>query len=119
MSDLTKRDYIKWDAAGVEDVPPDETEDIKATTDMFNGIQCHYSKLNGHCFGGTHARTQGIVKGKLTVSDDLPQHLKQTEIFRQGGEFDFIARYSSEPSDPKLDVSQSSRILHTKLIREH
>lgn len=105
MTDLAQRNYIRWDAPGVEEVPPSEAEDIKATTEMFNSIQCHYNKLNNHCFGGTHARTQGIVKGQLIVPDDLPEHLKQTELFRHGGAFELICRYSSEPSDPKLDVS--------------
>lgn len=104
MTDLKQRKYIRWDAPGVEEVPANETEDIDAVKELFHGIQCYYSKQNGHCFGGTHARTQGIVKGKLTVPNDLPHHLKQTELFQHGGEFDFICRYSSEPSDPKLDV---------------
>lgn len=57
---------------------------------------------------GTHARTQGIVKGKLVVPDDLPKHLKQT-LFEHGGEYPIVARYSSEPGDPGLDVSAPSR----------
>ena len=52
-----------------------------------------------HCFTGTHARTQGLIKGKLIVSDDLPKHLKQS-LFEERGEYDFVARYSSEPPDP-------------------
>ena len=53
---------------------------------------------------GTHARTQGLVKGKLVVSDDLPKHLKQS-LFERGGEYPVLCRYSSEPGDPGLDVS--------------
>ena len=52
---------------------------------------------------GTHARTQGLVKGKLIVLDDLPQHLKQS-MFEKGGEYPVVCRYSSEPGDPGLDV---------------
>ena len=52
---------------------------------------------------GTHARTQGLVKGKLVVPDDLPKHLKQS-LFEHGGEYPVVARYSSEPGDPGLDV---------------
>ena len=57
-----------------------------------------------HGYTGTHARTQGIIKGKLIISDDLPKHLKQS-LFEKGGEYDVVARYSSEPPDPGLDVS--------------
>ena len=52
---------------------------------------------------GTHARTQGIVKGILIVPDDLPKHLKQS-MFEHGGEHAVVCRYSSEPGDPGLDV---------------
>lgn len=52
---------------------------------------------------GTHARTQGLVKGKLVVPDDLPKHLKQS-MFEHGGEYPVVCRYSSEPGDPGLDV---------------
>lgn len=53
---------------------------------------------------GTHARTQGIVKGQLIVNDDLPKHLKQS-LFSKGAEHSVVCRYSSEPGDPGLDVS--------------
>lgn len=52
---------------------------------------------------GTHARTQGIVKGVLIVPDDLPKHLKQS-MFEHGAEHAVVCRYSSEPGDPGLDV---------------
>ena len=53
---------------------------------------------------GTHARTHGVIKGKFIVPDNLPKHLKQTELFAQGGEFPCVCRYSTEPGDPGLDV---------------
>ncbi|KAM0544654.1 hypothetical protein ACHAPJ_011715 [Fusarium lateritium] len=103
MSDLSNRNYIRWDAKGVEEIPSNEAEDIQNVVAKINETQRRFYEQNGHCFGGTHARTQGIVKGTLYVSDDLPPHLKQTELFAQAGEYPVICRYSSEPSDPKLD----------------
>ena len=52
---------------------------------------------------GTHARTQGIIKGVLIVPDDLPKHLKQF-MFEHEGEHVVVCRYSSEPGDLGLDV---------------
>lgn len=101
---MSDRKYIRWNAEGVEKVPPNEEADIREIVYQINETQRRFHEKNGHCFGGTHARTQGIVKGSLIVSDDLPSHLKQTELFSQAGEFPVICRYSSEPSDPKLDV---------------
>lgn len=55
---------------------------------------------------GTHARTQGIVKGELVVEDDLPKYLKQS-MFVKAGKYPVLCRYSSEPGDPGLDVSKA------------
>ena len=38
------------------------------------------------------------------MSDDLPPHLKQGELFEKGGEYPVVARYSTEPGDPGQDV---------------
>ncbi|KAF2117876.1 catalase-like domain-containing protein [Lophiotrema nucula] len=118
MGSLDTRNYVRWDTPGVEKVPPNEEEDINAVADQINLIQkTHWNKTR-HCYSGTHARTHGIVKGKFIVSDDLPPHLKQTELFQKGGEYPVIARYSTEPGDPGLDVgpnSSTSRLRHEGL----
>lgn len=103
--DLASRKYVRWDADGVECVPPDEVEDCEAVAEMINTIQKNTFNKARHCFGGTHMRTQGIVKGRLIVPVDLPKHLKQTELFSSGGEYPVAFRYSTEPSDPGIDVS--------------
>ncbi|TKX21388.1 catalase-like protein [Elsinoe australis] len=101
--DLANRNYIRWDANGVEVVPPGEEEDIKAVAEQINTIQrAHYNKTR-HAYGGTHARTQGVVKGTFVVADDLPKHLRQTELFSQPGSYPAVCRYSTEPGDPGLD----------------
>lgn len=66
---------------------------------------CNPRVLSSCCLpaSGTHARTQGLVKGKLIVEHDLPKHLKQS-LFADGGEYPVFCRYSSEPGDPGLDV---------------
>ncbi|KAF2704871.1 heme-dependent catalase [Pleomassaria siparia CBS 279.74] len=103
MADLAHRTYLRWDTEGVEKIPPGEEEDINAVADQINAIQKATFNKTRHCFGGTHARTHGIIKGKFIVKDDLPAHLKQTELFEKGGEYDAICRYSTEPGDPGLD----------------
>ncbi|KAF2233786.1 heme-dependent catalase [Viridothelium virens] len=103
LEDLEKRNYIRWDAKGVEEKPPNEDEDIQAVADQINTIQKAQYNMHRHCYSGTHARTHGIVKGKFIVPDDLSPHLKQTELFSHGGEYSIAARYSTEPGDPGLD----------------
>ena len=100
---MAKRKYIHWQDPGVEKIPPNEAQDIQAVADMINGMQRAQYNQHRHCYTGTHARTQGIVKGKLIVESSLPKHLKQS-MFAQAGEYPAVCRYSSEPGDPGLDV---------------
>ncbi|KAF4550004.1 Hypothetical protein D9617_19g103090 [Elsinoe fawcettii] len=103
LPDLADRKYIRWDTPGVEKVPSGEEEHIQAVADQINLIQrTHYNKTR-HAYGGTHARTQGVVKGTFVVKDDLPPHLKQTELFSHGGSYPAVCRYSTEPGDPGQD----------------
>ncbi|KAK6600703.1 hypothetical protein H4I95_07685 [Botrytis cinerea] len=81
---LKSRNYIKWDASEVEVIPPNEQEDIQAIADQINSIQKAQFNAHRHCFGGTHARTQGLVKGELII-------------------YPIVMRYSTEPGDPALD----------------
>lgn len=100
---MENRPYIKY-SPSLEKVPDGEADEIKAVAKQFNDIQKAQFNVHRHCYTGTHARTQGIVRGKFTVPEDLPQHLKQGELFAKGSEYDVIARYSTEPGDPSLDV---------------
>lgn len=101
---MEHRSYIKY-SSDLEKIPDGEAEDIQAVAKQLTDIQRAQYNVHRHCFSGTHARTQGIVKGKFIVPDDLPQHLKQGELFAKGGEYPLAARYSTEPGDPSLDVS--------------
>lgn len=103
---LENRKYIPF-SKGVEQIPENEAEDIQAVADMINAIQKAQWNCHRHAYTGTHARTQGLVKGLLKVPDDLPKHLKQS-LFAKGGEYPVMCRYSSEPGDPGLDVSNST-----------
>ena len=103
VKDLADRNYIRWDAKGVESKPPNEDEDIAAVAEQINAIQKAHWNNTRHCFSGTHARTHGIVKGTFVVKDDLPKHLKQGELFSKPGEYPTVCRYSTEPGDPGMD----------------
>lgn len=101
---MENHSYIKY-SPNLEKIPDGEADDINAVAEQLNDIQKAQYNVHRHCYSGTHARTQGIVKGKFIVADDLPQHLKQGELFAKGAEYDLVARYSTEPGDPSLDVS--------------
>lgn len=103
-ANMESRSYVKF-SPDLEKIPDGEADDIQAVAKQLTDIQKAQYNVHRHCFSGTHARTQGIVKGKFIVPDDLPQHLKQGELFSRGGEYPLAARYSTEPGDPSLDVS--------------
>ena len=50
--DMSKRKYIRWDADGVEKIPPNEAEDIQAVADMINTIQKAQWNSHRHCYTG-------------------------------------------------------------------
>lgn len=56
-----------------------------------------YSTQHRHAFRATHVKTQGLVKGKLTVLPDLPEHLRQGIFAEPGKTYDVAARYANEP----------------------
>ena len=59
--DMSKRDYIRWDAEGVERIPPNEAEDIQAVADMINCIQMAQWNNHRHCYSGKDlAVRQGV-----------------------------------------------------------
>ncbi|KAK4046904.1 hypothetical protein OIO90_006412 [Microbotryomycetes sp. JL221] len=91
--------YIRWDAPGVEVVPDDEATKIQEVSDQFNRFQQMNFNEHHHMFRGTHLKTQGCVKGEMTINDDLPAHLRQG-MFKNPGVHDVILRYSS--LTPKL-----------------
>jgi len=95
--------YIRWDDPSVEHEAPEEAEIIKKIATQFNQIQAAMFDQHRHCFGGTHAKTHGLVKGELVVKEDLPDHLRQS-MFKEGGKsYPVVMRYSSEPGDAGLD----------------
>ncbi|KAF4625245.1 hypothetical protein G7Y89_g12923 [Cudoniella acicularis] len=99
---VASRDYIRWDAEGVEKIPPNEQEDIQAVAEMINKIQRAQFNSHRHMYSGTHARTQGVVKGNLIVGD-LLLHLARS-LFSKPAEYPIAMRYSTEPGDPGLGI---------------
>lgn len=51
-NDLSDRNYIRWDAEGVEYIPEGEEEDIQAVADQINAIQRAQWNVHRHAFSG-------------------------------------------------------------------
>ena len=53
---MENRDYIPWEAEGVEKIPEGEEEDIKAVAKQINDIQKAMYNAHRHAFGGRYHR---------------------------------------------------------------
>ncbi|KAG6368061.1 hypothetical protein INS49_002261 [Diaporthe citri] len=82
--------YLAWNATGVEHVK--------------------------HAYRATHVKTQGIVKGTLTVLPNLPAHLQQGLFKTPGRSYDVAARYSSEPVFLQADQEPGPRGLGLRIF---
>ena len=49
---MANRKYIHWQAEGVEKIPPNEAEDIRAVADQINAIQKAQYNMHRHCYTG-------------------------------------------------------------------
>lgn len=57
---MADRNYINWDAEGVEVLQPGEKEKIWEVSQQFNRMQMMNFNEHHHCLRGTHLKTQGV-----------------------------------------------------------
>ncbi|CAO2654028.1 Nn.00g107610.m01.CDS01 [Neocucurbitaria sp. VM-36] len=101
--------YLQWNAPGVEDPKPNEQETAHKIGQTMNKMQQHNFDQHRHAFRATHVKTQGIVKGKLTILPDLPAHLQQGMFKSPGRTYDVAARYANEPVFLQADQEPGPR----------
>jgi hypothetical protein len=108
--------YLRWDAPGVETPKSDEEEKAKMIGEAMNKMQQHNFDQHRHVFRATHVKTQGIVKGNLTVLPDLPRHLQQGLFKTPGKTFDVGARFANEPVFLQADQEPGPRGLGLRVF---
>lgn len=108
--------YLAWNAENVESPKPDEEEKARQIGQTMNKMQQHNFDQHRHAFRATHVKTQGIVKGTLTVLSDLPRHLQQGLFKIPGQKYDVAARYASEPVFLQADQEPGPRGLGLRIF---
>lgn len=108
--------YLRWDAPGVEDPQADEEEKAKKIGETMNKMQQHNFDLHRHAFRATHVKTQGVVKGKMSVLQNLPEHLRQGLFKTPGKTYDVAARYANEPVFLQADQEPGPRGLAMRIF---
>ena len=81
-----------------------------------NQMQEHNFNQHRHCFRATHVKSQGSVKGTLTVLPDPPPHLRQGMFKEPGKNYDVCARYANEPVFLQDDHAPGPRGLSMKVF---
>ncbi|KAI8938146.1 hypothetical protein NX059_005812 [Plenodomus lindquistii] len=108
--------YLRWDAPGVETIKENEEDTARKIGATMNKMQQHNFDQHRHAFRATHVKTQGVVKGTLTVLDDLPQHLQQGLFKARGKTYNVAARYASEPVFLQADQEPGPRGLGLRIF---
>jgi hypothetical protein len=100
----------------VETPKPNEDETAKKIGETMSRMQQHNFYQHRHAHRATHVRTQGIVKGKLTVLPDLPTHLQQGLFKTLGKMYGIAARYANEPVFFQADQEPGPRGLGMRVF---
>lgn len=99
----------------IEVVTDDEaalTNDIVET--MAASSRCAFER-HRHAIRDAHAKSNGLLKGELTIHAGLPDELRQG-VFAEARTYQVVARLSSAPSDIHSDKIPAARGFALKLI---
>ena len=99
----------------VELVAIDEAETIHALQVVFANMAKKVAEAEGHANRAVHAKGHALVRGKLTVLDNLPPQLAQG-LFAQAGAYDVLLRWSSPPAEQLPDGVSTPRAVAMKVL---
>ncbi|WP_294325325.1 catalase family protein [uncultured Sphingomonas sp.] len=102
-------------SAGLEQPQPDEAETVADMERSFDTILETTSKDYGKAVRAVHAKGHGILKGELTIHDDLPPEVAQG-LFATPGVHPVILRFSTNPGDIIDDAIGLPRGLAWKVL---
>jgi hypothetical protein len=98
-----------------EKIQDDESETIKELVATLQDISDITSKDYGHAVRSVHAKPHGLIRGELTVHDNLPEFLKQG-IFANSGTYPVVMRFSTSPGDVLHDSVSTPRGVGIKVL---
>lgn len=98
-----------------EHVGLDESDTIHALQTVFANMAKKVADAEGHASRAVHAKGHALVRGKLTVLDNLPPQLAQG-LFGQAGTYDVLLRWSSPPAEQLPDGVSTHRAVAMKVL---
>ncbi len=100
---------------GMEQPADDEAETIQGLIETMGKISQTTFENSGHAIRSVHAKSHGVLRGKMKVIAGLPAELAQG-MFSKGGEYDIAMRFSTLPGDILDDSVSTPRGLAVKII---
>lgn len=94
---------------------PDEAALTREIVARMAATQAAHAERHHHAHRDAHAKSHAILKGRMTVHQDLPAELAQG-IFAHPGEHEIVARLSSAPGDIHSDAVPAPRGFAVKVI---
>lgn len=102
-------------APDIETIAEDEEKlTVEIVEQMAAGNRCAFEH-HRHAIRDAHAKSHAILKGELTVHDNLPPELRQG-IFARAATHSIVARISSSPGDIHSDAIPAPRGFAIKVI---
>lgn len=99
----------------LEEIQADEQETIQGLNETFDTILEKTANDYGHAVRSVHAKSHGILQGKLHVKDGLPSELAQG-LFAQPGSYTVFMRISTNAGDILPDAISLPRGLALKVV---
>jgi hypothetical protein len=99
----------------MELIAPDEAETQAALIDTLRSISETTFGHSGHATRSVHAKSHGVLHGKVTVLPGLPPELAQG-VFARPGEYAAAIRFSTIPGDVLDDHVSTPRGMAIKVI---
>ncbi|MEQ3548895.1 catalase family protein [Pseudonocardia nematodicida] len=92
----------------VERIQPDESEHVRRCIDAMLRTNAMTADLHRHGVSATHAKSHGVLRGTLTVHDDLAPELAQG-LFVRPATYDVVARIATETGQLDDDRTPNAR----------
>lgn len=101
--------------SSMEQIDSDEEETIATLVDLMKSINETTLKNYGHAVRSSHAKSYGLLVGRMQVLDRLPPELAQG-LFAKPATYDVVMRLSAQPGDMLDDSVSCPRAIAMKVI---
>lgn len=98
-----------------EQIPEDEAQTSQELAETLHSIMEITLKDNGHANRSVHAKSHGLLRGEITILDNLPPELAQG-AFARPATLPVVMRFSTNPGDILDDKVSTPRGLGLKII---